>query len=1260
MKFIINDEGAPDIPEGLLQKHEDGKVIFFCGAGISYDAGLPGFKKLVENIYFNLGCTYNQFQKEAMNNNQLDLAITLLEKEYVYDKNKIKKEIYELLSAPKINNDTVTLHKALLELSMTKDNKLRLVTTNFDRIFESLKGEYNFHSYAVPALPIVNFDWNGLVYLHGLLDEANTNPIVISSADFGQAYLIDRWASRFMGQLLKEYSVCFVGYSLNDPILRYMTDAIDASKKYGDPYPEIYAFCDYNKRGKFTKKEYIVKKWESKGVIPIPYNKKRKHSLLKKTFSAWANSYSKGFQGKVQEVIKLSGLKPSTNTNENDIVKKMIWALCDSTGKAVEAFAENNPVFDLSWLYAFDETKYKGNDLSLFGVPFRKSKSEYSFINRPIVKGEQIPLQSIVTNGYQYDNSDYIFEGISKWLIRHLNNPFLIIWISKKGGIININLRFKILRQLNIFDEWEINKNEINKLKKEKYLIENPNGIPNHEMRILWDLVLNDKLCKYRDHVNLYRYSANFKKNGINNRNKFLLLQALSPFVKINNGQKNNKLLLNNIKKCSLFENLDISVELNLNISHWLSTMDEVDNWKLSLQNCILDFSILLKNFLDLKLTLKKITLAEDYSYIDIDDFNDIDLKHIYHSNSYVTLVYLVVNSWISLNNQNSKYANDILKIWWEYPYPIFKRLTFFAILKQKTIDFDFVYSCLSEKNSMWLWIINTRYETFQLLKKIAKECDNNRINQIVELLLSVNFSAIRPDIEDKNQLEKIKSINLFTRLDAINKVNPNSLSKKALKKYKEIDDKYSYSNYDITSFEKPFHQANIDENEFKMVALPKNENELFEYIKQNQTRDYYHTRDDWKDLCKNEINLVCDVLLHLYKENIASYDWLNAAFNNWREESLADESWNILSNESVIFNEEIIDICARNMSDWLNHLSFLEFSNEDQFLQIINLIISKYTTKNVIKEDYVSAAINNPIGICIETLQKWWFSKNPTNNSFIKEELITLYTKICNDDNSKFISGKVVLASNLLFLYQVDSKWTIEYLIPLFDWGKGEEVSTAVWQGFLWNPRCNINLINDIKEFLIQTANHKEKLSRYKDQYIRLICSIGIYNKNLIKKESLQQVISFFEEEELILIIDYLSNVIKNTKENIEYLWDENISIFIQYYLPKDITILSKELSERIAFLCINSGEIFEKVYDKMNSYLIPIEYPDLIISLLEDNKICKEFPKMSLVFISKLINEESRIYKSTYLKKCLKQIYTTDSSLNNLPEYRKLIAYT
>ena len=51
MQFI---SGGPDIPDELLQAHEDGRVVFFCGAGISIPAKLPDFENLVDSIYKKL------------------------------------------------------------------------------------------------------------------------------------------------------------------------------------------------------------------------------------------------------------------------------------------------------------------------------------------------------------------------------------------------------------------------------------------------------------------------------------------------------------------------------------------------------------------------------------------------------------------------------------------------------------------------------------------------------------------------------------------------------------------------------------------------------------------------------------------------------------------------------------------------------------------------------------------------------------------------------------------------------------------------------------------------------------------------------------------------------------------------------------------------------------------------------------------------------------------------------------------------------
>lgn len=52
MQFVQN---GPDIPDALLQAHEEGRVVFFCGAGISRPAGLPGFDGLVSDLYTRVG-----------------------------------------------------------------------------------------------------------------------------------------------------------------------------------------------------------------------------------------------------------------------------------------------------------------------------------------------------------------------------------------------------------------------------------------------------------------------------------------------------------------------------------------------------------------------------------------------------------------------------------------------------------------------------------------------------------------------------------------------------------------------------------------------------------------------------------------------------------------------------------------------------------------------------------------------------------------------------------------------------------------------------------------------------------------------------------------------------------------------------------------------------------------------------------------------------------------------------------------------------
>ena len=385
MQFVKN---GPDIPERLLQAHEDGQVVFFCGAGISYPARLPGFAGLVDRVYANLAVQPDPEQQAAFKSKRFDTAIGLLEAEIVGGRKTVRQALAEILLKPDLSNTAATAtHEALLTLGKNREGRTRLVTTNFDRLFEEVIASraLNIERFQ-PPLPVPKRRWDGLMYLHGLLSaepsESELDRLVVSSGDFGLAYLTERWAARFVSELFRGYSVCFVGYSINDPVLRYMMDALAADRLLGESSPEMFAFGSFSE----GKEETCENEWRAKNVAPILYREYRRHAYLHRTLRAWAKTYRDGVRGKERIVDKYAAADPSDSKPQDNFVERMRWALSDPSGLPAKRFAELNPVPSLDWLKPLSEEAYGHADLARFGLPPEAAVDKgltFSLMNRP-------------------------------------------------------------------------------------------------------------------------------------------------------------------------------------------------------------------------------------------------------------------------------------------------------------------------------------------------------------------------------------------------------------------------------------------------------------------------------------------------------------------------------------------------------------------------------------------------------------------------------------------------------------------------------------------------------------------------------------------------------------------------------------------------------------------------------------------------------------------------------------------------------------
>jgi hypothetical protein len=143
------------------------------------------------------------------------------------------------------------VHSSLLEIARVGES-LRLVTTNFDRLFlEACSPDVQVS--AAPQLPVPRkAHWEGIVHLHGLIDSGKRAglDLILTSADFGRAYLLDRWASRFITELLQNFHVLLVGYSINDPVMRYLFDALSAERVKGSYFRRAWALAGLKGREK--------------------------------------------------------------------------------------------------------------------------------------------------------------------------------------------------------------------------------------------------------------------------------------------------------------------------------------------------------------------------------------------------------------------------------------------------------------------------------------------------------------------------------------------------------------------------------------------------------------------------------------------------------------------------------------------------------------------------------------------------------------------------------------------------------------------------------------------------------------------------------------------------------------------------------------------------------------------------------------------------------------------------------------------------
>ncbi len=1050
--------------------------------------------------------------------------------------------------------------------------------------------------------------WNGLVYLHGLISESPTEEdldrLVVSSGDFGLAYLTERWASAFVTELFGNFTVCFVGYSLSDPVIRYMTDALAANKLKGENHREMFAFSHFRD----GQEEECRLKWRSKNVTPILYSieNDENHETLHKTLRTWAATYRDGLSGKETIIRDYASLDPGQSTSVDNFQGRVAWALSDESGVPARCFAEMDPVPPFAWLAAVVEPNWE----------------RWKFCRE-------------------------ILPKIHAWLVRHLNNPELALFLARHPAWKSTNLILQINGQLK---KIHIREAEGKAAELDEYRAHSPDGIPGKAMSIFWRLYLADRIAHSNSiSFNLSRWADQVRREGMTPSLRSSLREHLTPRVLIQGIYHNEGKREEEVEFDRIFF-LDVILGEGHAETH-LSDWSRSSKWGTFISDLAYDFTMLLLDAMGLLQETGTITKRNDFTNIRKRTIASNDKRNS-EITDWIALIKPAWDSFMALASLSPAKAEGLASYWMECPFPLFKRLAFFAATTPGVISPEKSLDWLLVDEGWWLFTPETAQEMMDLIAQIHPKLNMELRGKLEGAMLrGPSDEHYRKGLEPE-RLQQAKDQLVLSRLRRMQFLGF-ELQPQTMQALTELAARYPDW--------RPDWDPEDQEEFLKFMAplkTPEGRDELKRWVIEHPQRD--HRGDDWDERCITDLTAVVGVLKELADEgHWFPHRWsdiLSTVIGSEEDNKLSSSSWLELAKFLAEQPETNLLPIAGSLSWWIeDQAKHLPESENGTFFALCDRVLGLAHTSESNDPDPVFNAFNHPVGRIAIALLDHWLRKTPLSDEGLPVPYSGFFERFVNGPSECFHHARLLLATRTVTFFLVDPDWTKVFLLPLFDWKRSAEEALRAWMGFLRNPRWLLSLMELLKADFLEAAQHYQDLGKYSHQFAILLHHVLFRSEKYFSVNEQRVTLSKLPNTGLETMAILMAQKFSAIEENGDGYWNHRIKPIFQNVWPKSNEKLTPQLSCHLARLCVETNAAFPDALDILKNWFQPGEYPSAIIQKIIEVGLASRYPAETLDFLDRIIDTKGS-WCFDDLEKCLKTISDSHNGLEQDDRFRAL----